>query len=190
MMMMTMMMPILIEKIEYNNYHWKMRIDFDGLIYSLMNLWGFALPSEAFNRAPFNWGRSFGVSFCWTVAGWEADPSDKLCDLLKEYKGWCWKWPAVQSSLLLWEWDVSCRELQYLSGWVREPQNTLVPAGGTSIHPQKPTWNLKITLGKAQSSTNIYNSCLPKKWFQLLTPQKKHSHHLCFDLNRQEGSKT
>ena len=55
---------------------------------------------------------------------------------------------------------------------MREPQNTLVPAGGTSIHPQKPTWNLKITLGKAQSSTNIYNSRLPKSGFSCSPPKK------------------
>lgn len=138
-----------------------------------MNLWGFALPSEAFNRAPFNWGRSFRVSFCWTVAGWEAYPLDKLCDLLKEYKGWCWKWPAVQTSVLLWGWDVSCRELFV---WVvREPpswKHMLVPTGGTSIHPQnqRETWKSPLEKHNHLQTSTIH--AFQKSGFSCSPPKK------------------
>ena len=155
-----------------------------------MNLWGFALPSEAFNRAPFNWGRSFCVSFCWTVAGWEAYPLDKLCDLLKGCKRLVLKMTcrSIISSLLGWDVTSSCRQLQYLSGWCgsHKIRWSLQVVLAYTPKNQRETWKSPLEKHNHLQTSTIHAF---QKVVSVAHPQKKHS-HLCFDLNRQEGSKT
>lgn len=109
--------------------------------------------------------------FCWTETGWEAYPLDKLCDLLKGYKRLVLKMTcrSIISSLLGWDVTSSCRELQYLSGWCGSHK---IRWSLQVVLAYTPKNQREITLGKAQSSTNIYNSRLPKSGFSCSPPKK------------------